>query len=245
MATSEDLVAEGITTLSRFFVGDGTLGETLTRVTELARDSLSADMAGITMLVAGRPATGVYTDPVAVEIDQPQYETEGRGPCVDAFRQQKVFRIADTTADERWPEFAAVAAGHGIRSTLSLPLTRTGEPLGALNLYRAVPNGFDTRTGPAEMLALQAAIVLANAHAYQDSRDLNHNLGQALTSRQTIDYAIGIMLASGGRSPEQAYQVLVRASQRENRKLRDIAADIVAAAQDHRLPPGPRAPISR
>lgn len=183
------------------------------------------------MMVSGRAATGVFTDPAAVTIDRPQYSTSGRGPCVDAFRQQKVYRIADTSIDDRWPEFAAAAAAHGVRSTLSLPLAQGGEPLGALNLYSLRPNGFDQPTEPAETLALQAAIVLANAHAYHDARELNHNVEQALTSRRTIDYAIGIVLAAGGRTPQQAYQDLVQRSQHENRKLRDIAGEIVAATQ--------------
>ena len=77
----------------------------------------------------------------------------------------------------------------------------------------------DVDTTGAELLASQAAIVLANAAVFQDSRALNENLGQALTSRATIDQAVGIILAGGGRSPDEAFQVLVRASQRENRKL--------------------------
>jgi GAF domain-containing protein len=179
----------------------------------------------------------VFTDPTAVEVDQQQYHSDGRGPCVDAFRQQTVFQIADTASDHRWPEFAASAAAHGIRSTLSLPLTRSGEPLGALNLYSRSPVRFDADTGAAETFALQAAIVLCNAQAYHDSRELNENLNQALISRRSIDYAIGMVMAGGGRSPEDAFQVLVRASQRENRKLREIAAEIVASAQARRTEP--------
>jgi GAF domain-containing protein len=226
-----DPISEGVKALSRFFVGDGTLGETLTRVAELARDAVMADMAGITMLVDGRPATGVFTDPVAPHVDTEQYRS-GRGPCLDAFREQKVFRIDDTATDERWPEFAALAASNGIVTTLSLPLAGVGEPIGALNFYSRHPGRFaEDRTAEVDTLASQAAIVLANASAYHDARQLNDNLNQALTSRRTIDYAVGLLMSTGGRSPEDAFQVLVRASQRENRKLRDIAAEIVSKAQ--------------
>lgn len=151
---------------------------------------------------------------------------------MDAFRNKEVFRIDDTSTDHRWPEFAKAAIDQGVRSTLSLPLATTDEPLGALNLYsRKAANFAAQDAGQAEMLAVQAAIVLANASAFQDSRELNENLHQALTSRRTIDHAIGIVMSSGGRSPEQAFEVLIRASQRENRKLRDIAAEIVTRAQ--------------
>jgi AmiR/NasT family two-component response regulator len=86
--------------------------------------------------------------------------------------------------------------------------------------------------------ARHAAIVLANAQVYWDARQLSENLEQALHSRSTINYAIGILIraGAGGRSPEEAFQILVRASQRENRKLRDIAAEIVRHAGDRKEP---------
>jgi GAF domain-containing protein len=231
---SDDPVAAGTAAIGRFFVGDTSLGETLTKVAELARDALSADMAGITLLVGGKLDTAVFTDPTAPEIDVWQYETTGRGPCRDAFHEQTVFRIDDTAHEQRWPQFVTAARRFGIVSTLSIPLTRTGSPLGALNLYARRPSAFVVDDELAVTLAGQAAVVLANAHVLHTSRELNENLNQALVSRRTIDYAIGILMSTGGRTPEEAFEMLVRASQRENRKLRAIAADIVAAAQVRR-----------
>ena len=92
--------------LARFFVHDVTLGDTLLHVAELACKAGPADMAGITMLVDGAPSTGVFTDSEAPEIDKAQYES-GQGPCLDAFRDQSVYRIESTAEDVRWPEFAA------------------------------------------------------------------------------------------------------------------------------------------
>jgi GAF domain-containing protein len=233
---TEDPVREGIDALARFFVGVDTLGDTLTKVSELACVALSADMAGITMMVGGRPGTGVFTDPVAPQIDTEQYRT-GRGPCLDAFHDQVPYRIDDTATEKRWPEFVARASAAGIITTLSLPLAGPDEPLGALNLYSRHSGRFgEKETRQAEMLAAQAAIVLANANAVHDARQLNENLNQALTSRRTIDYAIGLLMSTGGRTPEDAFELLVRASQRENRKLRDIAGDIVAAVQKRPVP---------
>jgi len=234
LSGSTDPITESIAALSLFFVGDGKLGDTLTRVSELTRDAFHADMAGITMLIEGKPRTGVFTDPAAPEIDAEQYNS-GRGPCLDAFRHGQIFRITDTETEERWPEFARSLVSHGLRSTLSLPLIRTGEPIGALNIYaKAVGNFEDQDMVRAQMLAAQAAIVLSNAQAYHDARELSENLHQALESRATIDYAIGILMSAGGRSPDDAFKMLVRASQRENRKLRDIAAEIVERAQSTR-----------
>jgi GAF domain-containing protein len=236
VADQSGTAGDGFNALSQFFVNEGTLGDTLLRVSELACQVLPADFAGITMLVDGKPSTGVFTDPEAPEIDEAQYSS-GDGPCLDAFRHQRVNRIDSTVDDQRWPEFAKMALAHGILATLSVPVTARGESLGALNLYSHTAGAFDERSvDRVETFARQAAIVLANAQVYWDARQLNENLQQAMATRATIDYAIGIIMAGGGRSPDEAFQVLVRASQRENRKLRTIAEEIVRGALQRENP---------
>lgn len=230
MADTPAAGSEAFLAVSRFFVDDGTLGDALLHVSQLACQVAPADMAGITLLVEGKPRTGVFTDPDAPEIDEAQYST-GQGPCLDAFRHKEVFRIDSTAEETRWPDFARECAAHGIASTLSIPIVARDEGLGALNLYSHEPSAFDdTSMTTMESFAAHAAIVLANTQVYWDARELSENLNQAMQSRATIDHAVGIMMASGGRSPEDAFRILVRASQRENRKLRDIAAEIVERA---------------
>ena len=224
-------VGDAFDALARFFVHDGTLGDTLLHVAKLACTAGPADMAGITMLVDGVPSTGVFTDSEAPEIDKAQYESE-QGPCLDAFRDQSVYRIESTAADVRWPEFARTAAHHGIKSTLSLPITARDESLGALNLYSRTAAAFgDPDIERMRTFATHAAVVLTNAQVYWDARHLNENLNQAMRSRATIDHAVGIVMATGGKNPQDAFQVLVKASQRENRKLREIATESVVRAE--------------
>ena len=135
MSSQEKAIRDSVAVLSNFFVGEGTLGETLTRVANLAVACVGpAEMAGITMLVDGRVRTAVFTSAESPEIDSAQYET-GEGPCLDAFRHQRVYRIDSTAEERRWPVFSALAASHGIVSTLSLPLVARQEGVGALNLY--------------------------------------------------------------------------------------------------------------
>lgn len=54
-------------------------------------------------------------------------------------------------------------------------------------------------------------------------------LREALTSRDLIGQAKGILMASEGVSADEAFDILRRASQRMNVKLRDVAAQLVAA----------------
>jgi len=52
------------------------------------------------------------------------------------------------------------------------------------------------------------------------------NLEIALQSARMIGVAIGILMAMRKVSYEDAFQVLIQASQESHRKLRDIAADV-------------------
>ncbi len=97
-----------------------------------------------------------------------------------------------------------------------------------MNLYSESENAFTaTHEASVRVFADQACIVLANAQVYWDARQLSENLSQAIETRETISQAVGILIAAGGRTPTEAFQILVNASQRENRKVRDIAEEIV------------------
>jgi len=228
----QEPLAQSLSALARFFVGDGTMQETLTRVAHFAEQALpAAAMTGITMLVDGRARTAVFTDEAAPEIDSAQYET-GIGPCLDAFRHRRIVRIDDTTKDDQWAPFSEAAAACGVRSTLSIPLVANHEGLGAMNLYSRTPNGFSEEDEDvAAQFGVQAAIVLANAQAYWDAHQLSQNLATAMQSRAVIEQAKGILMGAQGCSADEAFQILVRASQRENRKLREIAEELVGRAQ--------------
>jgi GAF domain-containing protein len=234
MHDEKSALQESLRALSQFFVHDGTLGDTLLRVSQMACEVTPASYAGITMIVEGKPRTGVFTNIASPEIDEAQYET-GEGPCLSAFRDQKIYRIDSTTDDDRWPKFASTAAAHGIFSTLSVPLTARGESLGALNLYADTPNAFTVAHEQTVVLfAEQASFALVNAQVYWDARQLSENLSQAINSRETIDHAVGILMSGGGRTSTDAFQILVRASQRENRKVREIAEEIVERTIERR-----------
>jgi GAF domain-containing protein len=234
MQDEHEAIEESLRALTRFFVNDGTLSDTLLRVSQMACEITPAKYAGITMMVEDSPRTGVFTHSDAPEIDEAQYRT-GQGPCMQAFRDQRTYRIDSTLEDNRWPEFAKVASAHGIRSTLSVPLAARGQSLGALNLYSESTGAFTpAHERSTRLFADQASIALANAQVYWDARQLSENLTQAIETRETISQAVGILIAIGGRSPEEAFQVLVNASQRENRKVRDIALDIVNRTVERR-----------
>ena len=217
--------------LSQFFVGDRTMLETLDRVAEITVDAIpAAEFVGVTMIVGGKPQTSAFSDHDAPEIDEAQYE-KGDGPCLEAFRTGEARRIDSTVDDTRWPEFCARCLEHDILSTLSLPMTVETETYGALNLYSRRKDGFGATVLKTGLLfAAQAAIVLANARSYWEARSRAEQLEVALSSRAEIEQAKGIIMSTMRCTADAAFDILVKQSQRENRKLREVAREIVARA---------------
>jgi hypothetical protein len=145
----------------------------------------------------------------------------GQGPVFDVIGGAACIIVADLTVDARWPELAeAVKTGSEMRSELSLRLDGGEHALAALNLYSSQRRAFDdgpTVTEPALLVATQTSIALRWAHEAQ-------NLRAALATRETISVAMGILMGRQNVSREEAFEILKRASQRENRKIRDIAS---------------------
>lgn len=242
MADDSYDLAQSISELSQLLLDEETLDDTLQRVAELACRTIGGcDMAGVTLLRDGEPITAAFTDPTAPEIDVAQYET-GSGPCLDACRDRSIYRIDATTEDERWRPFADACVAQGIMSTLSIPLGVWSRGLGALNLYSRARAGFtedDEEVGT--LFGRQASVALANALAYLAAERLNEQLREALVTRDVIGQAKGILMASNGVTADQAFDMLKRASQRGDAKLRDIARHVVD--RRHERPPGtPRRP---
>jgi GAF domain-containing protein len=234
--SDETLLTKAVAALTQYFVGDSTLGETLTRVAELTTTAVpQAEFVGVSMMVDGRIGTYIFTHPFAPEIDRAQYDT-GDGPCLDSFRTGEVVFIDSTVAETRWPEFCAVAAAHGVLSTVSLPLRTTHDrTIGAMNLYAREEHAFgpeDARV--AQMFAMQASFVLVNAQAYWDARALSENLEAAMQSRAVIDQAKGVIMSALACDEQRAFEVLTEQSQQQNIKLREVARRVVDDAQRRR-----------
>jgi GAF domain-containing protein len=216
-----------LVSLSGGLPADRGLEDTLARVTQLATQQISGcDFAGCTLVRDGKATTAVFTDPLSPEIDSAQYES-GRGPCLDAYRQGAVLRIDDTHTENPWPEFAEAASEHGIRSTISFPLAGEQAPIGALNLYSRTPANFVDDDAISVAVVAHSSALLASAQAYWSAHQLSEHLQTAMLSRATIDQAKGIIMGARRCDADAAFAELQQLSQHQNRKLRDIAAEIV------------------
>jgi GAF domain-containing protein len=147
-----------------------------------------------------------------------------------------VTEISDTRADDRWPDYLPRAVEHGNLSSLSIPLAidEDSQVTGALNIYARHANAFDeTSRSVATRFAPYASVAASNLYAYQSARDMAQNLQAALESRAVIDQAKGILIERYKLTADQAFQFLAQASMKANRKLRDIADDLVRTGELH------------
>lgn len=212
------------------------LDSTLRVVAEVAVRAIDGcDCASITLVDDGKVQSTACTDELCAEIDRAQYVT-GQGPCVDAIQRNAVVRLDDAATDQRWPKFGPLAHRHGITSVLATPLEVRGRVMGALNLFGRRTEAFrDEDVEVAALLSTHAAVVLANVQAFEFSNKEAEHLAKALESRGIIERAKGILIEREGCSSDEAFQMLVRASQTLNRKLRNVAEEVVEDAEgpDH------------
>jgi GAF domain-containing protein len=205
----------------------GNVQETLAQVADLAVSTIEGcDFAGIFLVEGSEVTTPVCTDPVVTEVDALQHSS-GEGPCLDAVTQGVAFYAGDLADDARWPNFGPEATANGLRSLLAVPLVINGTP-GALNLYARYPHAFGViDRGRGLLLAAMAGLAFTSAQTHEDEERRAANLHAALATREVIGQAQGILMERERLSSDQAFDILRRASQHLNLKLRDIAQNLV------------------
>jgi GAF domain-containing protein len=210
--------------VARDMSSEGSVEDTLSTLVERAVEAVSGcESAGVTVSRRGWYETPAATDQVVHEVDRHQYETN-EGPCLDALEEHEIFRTGDLAGDPRWPTFGQRATELGIRSMLSFRLFVADETLGSLNLYSRRADAFDDRSiAVGALFAAHAALALDQAQ----SRESERNLERALDASRRIGMAIGIIMALHHVDEHSAFDVLKLASSRSNRKLREVADDVI------------------
>jgi GAF domain-containing protein len=229
--------ASAFAEFGRIKLGETDLPGVLTRVADLARSTLpGADEVSITLIRDGRPYTAAYTGEVALQLDERQYEGDA-GPCLQAAADKITVSVPDTAADTRWDGWAAKAAAAGVGSVLSVGLPIQEGVTGAVNIYGLRPHAFDDATVLlAQRFAGYASVALANAHLHDSTANLAQHMQAAMGSRAVIEQAKGIIMGERRCSADEAFAILTRISQDSNRKVRDVAAALVARVESGSAP---------
>lgn len=217
-------VAKTLTVVARLLESEPGVEQTVKGIVGAVIGTVpGADHAAVSLWTGIEMQTVAATGDLARKANAIEHELR-EGPCVDAVSDQHTYRI-DTMAEEvRWPNFAAAAQELGIGSMLGYRLFTSERTLGSLDLYAFESQAFDAHaelTG--ELFATHAAIALIGS-----TREAEFQ--RALNTRDTIGMAKGILMNREQITADQAFGMLVSASQHTNMKLHHIAAWLVTEA---------------
>lgn len=216
--------------LATIVLPDQPLSATLVRIAQIAAEVIpGADEVSITLIQGEKARSVAFSGQLAAALDERQYR-RGFGPCMDAAASGTVIATEDTFADKTYPDFAREAARAGVRHSLSIPVPSVADGrTGAMNIYGS---GIPLDAGARDVgttFATYAAVAMANAAVYAGVLEHVEQMKQALASRAFIEQAKGIIMARQRCDAEEAFELLRSASNRGNRKLRDIAQSIVTS----------------
>ncbi|HEY5400953.1 MAG TPA: GAF and ANTAR domain-containing protein [Trebonia sp.] len=181
---------------------------------------LLADPHGELRVVAASSEAARLLELLQLEGDQ--------GPCLDCYRSGVPVTSADLGADGRWPQFEVAARRAGFGAVQALPMRLRDQVVGALNLFRDAPGGFDpedVRVGQA--LADVATIGLLHERSMRRSDALNEQLQSALNSRVVIEQAKGKLAERLDLDMNEAFIALRDHARSHNRRLSEVVLAFV------------------
>jgi hypothetical protein len=204
---------------------------TVEHVCAAVMSAAGVDGAAVTvMLVATSRETTYASDQVTWDLEELAL-TLGESPSVEAFAGGPVL-VADLTAPQclaRWPIFAPAAVHAGVRAMFALPLQVGAIRLGVMDLYRAEPGDLDReQLADALVLVDTTCALLLDAVDRDQSRVDGRRPTPAGLQHPQVHQATGMIIVQLGVSAAVALARLRAYAYTHDRRLRDVAADLVA-----------------
>jgi GAF domain-containing protein len=208
----------------------------LLRVAEATRTALQVDGVGLTLVHEDGPPRWVAATDAAMELLEQVQHDFGEGPCLQAYTQDQAVMIEDLRAAAVWARIGAVVGQLHVSGVLSVPIRLGGQPVGTLDVYSIQPRAWTAHDLEAAGEFATVAGELVHTSVELASHRLEvAQLRQALTGRVGIEQAKGVLAATQGVSPNEAFQQLRRRARSSSRKLADLAQEVVQDAQRERL----------
>jgi hypothetical protein len=194
------------------------------------------DGVGLTLAHEHGPPRWVAVSDAAIELLEQVQHDFGEGPCVAAYVEDRIVAVEDLRSELVWDRVAAVVGQLRIRGVLSVPVRLASQPVGTLNAYTSQPRAWSMEE--VEAVGAFAAVTADLVHtgvelALRDAEVAQ--LRQALTNRIWIEQAKGVLAATQGVTPDEAFQQLRRQARSSSRKLTDLAREVVQDAQRERI----------
>lgn len=194
----------------------------LVDVTAAAKELIAGvDIAGVLLVgKGGTHQTLAPTSDVMFKLDELQMTT-GEGPCLQAALDEIVIRTDDFRNEPRFPNYAPKVVELGLLSALSLKLYTADRTAGALNLF-----GYEPRPWNSEAETIGMVLAAHAASAILASRE-SEQLQSALSTRDRIGQAKGIIMERFKIDDVRAFEMLRKLSQDTNTKLVDVAHRVI------------------
>jgi GAF domain-containing protein len=194
----------------------------LVDVTAAAKELIpGVDIAGVLLVgKGGTHQTLAPTSDVMFKLDELQMTT-GEGPCLQAALDEIVIRTDDFRNEPRFPNYAPKVVELGLLSALSLKLYTADRTAGALNLF-----GYEPRPWNSEAETIGMVLAAHAASAILASRE-SEQLQSALSTRDRIGQAKGIIMERFKIDDVRAFEMLRKLSQDTNTKLVDVAHRVI------------------
>jgi hypothetical protein len=208
--------------------------------------STGVDGAAVTLISGPTQCDTVHaSNRLAADLEECQL-TLGQGPGLDAFLSGSPVFAPDLSTDEylaRWPAFTAAALSSGACAVFTVPIQVGVIRFGVLDLYRAGAGPL----GPVELADALAFADVACMLMLDGSAGLNPEAAELTwqgsadaTARQAhVHQATGMLLAQLGTTAEAAFARLRSYAYVHDRRLGDVARDVV----ERRLRFEPEAPL--
>jgi len=223
-----DALAESVAKLEGVDPADAGLDEALELVAKEADDLFPVDGAGIMLLSEGSVLRYVAASDEPGQMLETLQEHTQEGPCVDAFFDGRPVVAGDLAADPRWPSVGPLAAGHGIRAVLGVPIALRKGPVGTLNVYAAAPHAFDED----DLAAIQAyarvvaSLLRAGVRAHVEGR-VARQLQFALDHRVLIEQAKGVVMERRRLDAKAAFELLRTHARSARMPIDEVARQVI------------------
>lgn len=190
---------------------------------------LEVSGAAVALIVSGHdPGSIASSDEVASAVVDLQFRT-GEGPAIDAHRGGLAVIEPELATSTRWPVLGPEALAAGAEALFAFPLQTGAARFGALTLYR-------DRSGPlgdgifaaAQTMAEVACEVTLRLQAQVPPGSLHQVIDHLGDQRTVIYQATGMVMVQLGVGPEGAGAALRARAYVTDRRVRDVAADVVA-----------------
>jgi ANTAR domain/GAF domain len=201
----------------------------LDELTHQARDLVRADVECGVVLREFRGLRLAGSSDVRVRRCGAMEQADRRGPGLTALEEDRVVVIADIRRTRRWPSWRDAALGQGFRTAVTLPAAVAPGIDAAVELLGATTESWQrTELRAAAAFARQVARVVALELEAARLQCLSEELFAALSARDAIGQAAGIVMAQRSCGPEEALGVLRSAAEHRGVVLRDLAAMVVS-----------------